>query len=224
MAIENIQNTQPTKGSGEAYNPRSILKKDDFLKLFLTELQYQDPTDPMDTEKIITQTADLTTVEAMDNMQKSMGTLIKSFQSTSGMDTISAVGKIADTGLDGFTIDKGGYPVDFQLYFPLDYKSAEVVIKDSTGNIVKKFPLEGNKFGVKDITWDGYNSSNEAVNPGVYKVEASYITQWGESKNTRLGVYPIDSVVLGKEMPEAKIGDRYYQFNEIKEIMDPNSL
>jgi hypothetical protein len=25
-------------------------------------------------------------------------------------------------------------------------------------------------------------------------------------------------------MPEAKIGDRYYQFNEIKEIMDPNSL
>lgn len=41
-----------------------VLGKDDFLKLLLVELQYQDPTSPMDTEKILTQTSQLATLES----------------------------------------------------------------------------------------------------------------------------------------------------------------
>jgi len=228
MQAQNINNatndTTSTNGSGKAYNPKSILGKDDFLKLFLTELQYQDPTSPMDTQKIITQTADLTTVESMQNLQKSMGGLIDAFRATSGMDTISAVGKVADTGMDGFTIDKGGYPVNFKLYFPQDYKSAEITVKDSTGNVIKKFPLEGSSSGVKDLVWDGYKSNGDAAEAGAYTIEAKYITNDGVSKQTKMGIYPIESIVLGKEIPEAKIGDKYYKFNEIKEIIDPAVL
>ncbi|HUH42926.1 MAG TPA: flagellar hook capping FlgD N-terminal domain-containing protein, partial [Sulfurimonas sp.] len=51
---------------------KSILGKDDFMKLLLVELQYQDPTEPMDTEKILTQTSQLAPLEASENTNKAL--------------------------------------------------------------------------------------------------------------------------------------------------------
>ena len=49
---------------------KNTLSKDDFMKLFLAEMQHQDPTEPMDSEKILTQTSQLATIESTDNTNK----------------------------------------------------------------------------------------------------------------------------------------------------------
>jgi flagellar basal-body rod modification protein FlgD len=46
-----------------AVEDKSILSKDDFMTLLLVELQHQDPTEPMDSEKILSQTSQLATLE-----------------------------------------------------------------------------------------------------------------------------------------------------------------
>ena len=46
---------------------KRALQKDDFLKLLLVELQHQDPTEPMDSEKILSQTSQLATLESAQN-------------------------------------------------------------------------------------------------------------------------------------------------------------
>ncbi|WQU97617.1 flagellar hook assembly protein FlgD [Helicobacter pylori] len=48
------------------------LDKDAFMKLFLEQLKNQDPTAPMETDKIITQTAQLTQVEMQEENKKTM--------------------------------------------------------------------------------------------------------------------------------------------------------
>lgn len=48
------------------------LDKDAFMKLFLEQLKNQDPTSPMETDKIITQTAQLTQVEMQEENKKTM--------------------------------------------------------------------------------------------------------------------------------------------------------
>lgn len=48
------------------------LDKDAFMKLFLEQLKNQDPTSPMETDKIITQTAQLTQVEMQEESKKTM--------------------------------------------------------------------------------------------------------------------------------------------------------
>ncbi len=53
-------------------NPKGQLQKDAFLKLFLEELKHQDPTAPMDADKILTQTSQLTTLEAQEEQKKAM--------------------------------------------------------------------------------------------------------------------------------------------------------
>lgn len=221
------ETTAATNGTGQAFNPKSVLDKDAFMKLFLAELQNQDPTNPMDTDKMITQTANLTTVESMENVQSSISSLVDSFQSTSGMDTISAVGKVADTGLDAFNVEDGGQAIDFELFFESDYTRAEVFVFDTTGNVVKKFSIDDGNEGMNSITWDGKDNSGNAVDPGVYRIEATYRDAANPAGNeimmTKMGLYPIESVIFGGEEVQVRLGNEYFNFSDIREIMEPFS-
>ncbi|WP_104759957.1 flagellar hook assembly protein FlgD [Helicobacter bizzozeronii] len=58
------------------------LDKDAFMKLFLEQLKNQDPTAPMETDKIISQTAQLTQVEMQEENKKAMKEVADAMQST----------------------------------------------------------------------------------------------------------------------------------------------
>lgn len=58
------------------------LDKDAFMKLFLEQLKNQDPTAPMETDKIITQTAQLTQVEMQEESKKTMKEVANAMQSS----------------------------------------------------------------------------------------------------------------------------------------------
>ena len=68
MQVETLNKTI-TK-SGQAMKQQ--LDKDDFLKLLVTELQHQDPTNPMQDREFIAQMAQFSSMEQMMNMNKSM--------------------------------------------------------------------------------------------------------------------------------------------------------
>jgi flagellar basal-body rod modification protein FlgD len=64
--------TTGTTSSGKPLvNPGSLLDKDDFLKLFVTQLQHQDPMAPMDNDQMVAQMSQLSSVEQMTNLASS---------------------------------------------------------------------------------------------------------------------------------------------------------
>ncbi|RKQ37488.1 flagellar hook assembly protein FlgD [Oceanobacillus halophilus] len=58
--------------------PSPTLDKDGFLKILMTQLQNQDPTDPMDDNAMVEQMATLTSLEQVMNMSSAIETLVQS--------------------------------------------------------------------------------------------------------------------------------------------------
>lgn len=198
-------------------NPNGILGKDDFLKLLLVELQYQDPTDPMDSDKILSQTSQLATLESAENTNKALEALSTSLLSSSQFTTVSAIGKTADTGSNGIIFEQGQTP-SFEIYFPDNIASGNVEIKDSNGNIIRTIPIAPNDKGVYSFDWNGITDAGNAADSGVYYIEASYANGTGDTLKTRAGAYPIESVRFEDGKSLLKLGSSYVPFDSIVEI------
>ena len=142
MAINSInQTTKTTPSPDQVFNPNSQLDKDAFLKLFIKELEMQDPTDPMDTDKMLEQTSSLTQLEMNQNMVKTLDKLASQLNQSQTINTINAIGKMADTGNRYINITDDDTSKSFELYFGDDIQNGHVIIKDQQGNIIREFPL-----------------------------------------------------------------------------------
>ncbi|MFY9142543.1 flagellar hook capping FlgD N-terminal domain-containing protein [Sulfuricurvum sp.] len=221
MAIDAYGNTvtssTTTTASSSTTNPNGTLGKDDFLKLLLLELKYQDPTSPMDSEKILTQTSQLATLESSENTNKALEALAASLTSSMQYSGISAIGKIADTGSNAIVLEEGSTS-DFQIYFPNDATSGNVNIMDVNGNILKTMPIGATNAGVAQYSWDGTNNNNVPLDAGIYYAESTYTKTDGTTATSRVGLYPIESIKFDSGKTYAKLGSSYVDFSTIKEI------
>ncbi len=196
---------------------KTQLSKDDFMKLFLTELQYQDPTAPMDTEKILAQTSQLATIESADNTNQALTDLSAALASSQEFSTIAAIGKMADLGSDAIALDKGN-STTFEVYFPKEISQGSVAITDADGNVVKTLDVGSNPSGVYQFTWDGTDTSSNSVDSGIYHVNADYSDTSGNPLKTRLGAYPIESVRFEQGKSLLKLGSSYVPLENIVEV------
>ena len=57
-----------TLNGGNGSKPSSVLDKNDFLKILITQLSHQDPTQPMDDKEFIAQMAQFSSLEQITNM------------------------------------------------------------------------------------------------------------------------------------------------------------
>ncbi|MDR0451419.1 MAG: flagellar hook assembly protein FlgD [Treponema sp.] len=71
-------------------NPQQNLGKDDFLKLLITQLSYQDPTAPMEDKEFIAQMAQFSTLDQMTSMA---GDFARLTGMLAGNEAVSALGK-----------------------------------------------------------------------------------------------------------------------------------
>lgn len=202
-------------------NPKGILKKDDFLKLLMTQLKYQDPTSPMDTDKMLSQTADMAVIEAQANMQSELEKMIKQFRSSTGYQAIGAVGKLADTGMNGIEFKERGEPYKDLFHFYEAFDNGVLSVINKEGAKVRTMAIDRGERGLQEIAWDGNDDNGDAVPAGIYTIKIDYTgATSGKAYTSELGTYPIDSVVLNGEAPQIFAGGRYYKLDEIAGIKD----
>ena len=80
--------TGPQTGSTSVSNPNSALDKDGFLKLFIAQLQHQDPSKPMDTNESMQQMASFSMVEQITNMSTSNTKIVNSLNQSNAVGLI----------------------------------------------------------------------------------------------------------------------------------------
>ena len=69
--VQNLVDLQNRDAGGQR-RLKQVLDKDDFLKILMTQLTHQDPTEPMKDREFVAQMASFSTLEQMTNMSQDM--------------------------------------------------------------------------------------------------------------------------------------------------------
>jgi flagellar basal-body rod modification protein FlgD len=144
----------------------------DFLKLMLTQLQNQDPTNPMDNSEFLSQIAQFSTVTGVQDLNKSFSGLSTALQSNQALQASSLVGRtVLVPGKEGMLTDNVG--IAGQIEIPASASNVKVEIYDAHGQLVQTVDLGTQPAGDLTFAWDGNNDSGTALPSGIYTIKAS---------------------------------------------------
>jgi flagellar basal-body rod modification protein FlgD len=148
------------------------LDSDDFITLLCTELQYQDPTEPVDNTQMVDQMTQYSQLEQLTEMNDKMDTLADGIGSLSASYGLDYIGMNVEA--DGYTVNKDGDDVS-TLYLTLDDDAAEVTLNvyDSNGSIVDSQTYDDIDAGTVSFTWDGTDYDGAEADDGYYYILAS---------------------------------------------------
>ncbi len=168
--ISGIRTTEDLARSRAANE--SELDRNAFLKLFTTQLQNQNPLDPVKNEAFIAQLAQFSTLEATSSMSDSLDRFVNDQRSETLMRGASLIGKNVFTENGSFH-QNGGEEIEgfMELAFPAD----EVVLSvhnAETGEIVNRFQLGPQADGEIPFIWNGGDLNGNAAEKGAYAFSA----------------------------------------------------
>ncbi|HEF1771964.1 TPA: flagellar basal body rod modification protein [Campylobacter jejuni] len=225
--------TDSSSSSGIVSNPNATLDKDAFLKLLLIELQHQDPTDPMDSDKMLTQTSQLSALEMQQNtnttMQKMVETMQKlsdSFSTSMSTSALGAIGKMATVSDNKIKLTGADELIALKMYLPEDSDENGVTLEiyDSNNKLVfsEKSDAKSISQGLFTMEWPGRNNDGVYAGDGEYTVKMVYNNKNGEKITANYGTYPIEGVVFKDGVAYAKMAGQEVPFDAIQEITDYN--
>ena len=95
-----------SSGSSTPVNPVGLLDREAFLKLLVAQLRYQDPTKPLDPTEMVSQSAQLTVVDKLNEISTALS-------QSSSIDRLALAGSVI--GKDITFASPDGYPVTEQV-------------------------------------------------------------------------------------------------------------
>ena len=144
-----------------------------FLKLFTTQLQNQDPLDPVKNEAFVAQLAQFSQLEATTRMADSVGAIAGSLQADRILSGAALIGKkvVSPTGTaelrDGMAAIRGVVSV------PGGANSVRLDVYDEAGRNVFAQSLGRQPPGEVSVSWAGTDQKGQRMPAGRYQVVAT---------------------------------------------------
>jgi len=158
-----------------ASSEQQELGRDAFLQLLTTQLNNQDPLDPMDNEAFVAQLAQFSSVEGIKGMQSSLENMVFGMRQDQMMAGASLVGK--KVSVEGGLFE-GGNGIKTNASINLESGADAVIVNiydRANGNLVFSETLGSQMPGDLKISWEGISNTGEMVASGNYLMSASTI-------------------------------------------------
>jgi len=150
--------------------------QDRFLTLLVTQLQNQDPLNPMDNSEMTSQLAQISTVSGIEQLNTTLSSLVDSLGTSQSLQASGMIGKNVLVPGTQMVLSDGTAYAGVNLSSAAD--QVTVTISDSSGKVVHTEKLGAQEAGVFNIAWDGTTDSGSKAADGTYKFSVT-ATQGG---------------------------------------------
>lgn len=217
MDIQSSTASQAATQSSEA-SERSKLDRDAFMKLLVTQLQNQDPMEPMDTREMITQLSQLTSVEHLMGMERQLGSLQNGIASLVNGQASTLVGKDVVASAATLHLDASG-PVQSTYTLPARAKEVSITIRNAEGRALRTLRLGEQGAGAQRLLWDGNDDQGSRVAAGSYRFEVNALDEQNQplSVSTRISGR-VRSVSYEQGVAQLEIGTSRVRLSEILSV------
>jgi flagellar basal-body rod modification protein FlgD len=164
-----IDSTSPATSAPRTPSSALSGSKDEFLKLFMAQLQHQDPFDAKSGADMVAQLAQFSSVEQATQTNQHLVDLANAQAATSSASLSNLVGRDCNATAADFQLDRGGAPPPLQISSTTALSGAAVVITDDTGKEIRRLAVPGGASSAQ-VAWDGNDASGRPAAPGGYHV------------------------------------------------------
>jgi flagellar basal-body rod modification protein FlgD len=198
--------------------------KDEFLKLLTTQLQHQDPMNPMDQSKMTGELAQFSQLEQLSNLNKKFDDQNKTKAIEDKFYAASFVGKKVVTTGSTLNLKNSGDPGD--VLFKLDGDASKVMVRilDEKNNIMGEIWRDGMSQGSHQVTWDGVALDGSPAVKGTYRAQVKAWDNMGQEVGTKTeatGV--VQSVTFDEGEPVLTVGGQKVYLRDVQSFHTADS-
>lgn len=146
---------------------------DQFMTLLVTQLQNQDPMNPMENAEMTSQLAQINTVSGIEELNSTLASITDQIDQGQALEAAGLVGsgvmvpgnKVLVSEVDG---DAATTAFGIELEQPAD--NVRITITDGAGQVVNQYDAGPVSSGVSSFRWDGQLTSGGQAPAGAYDV------------------------------------------------------
>ncbi|MGQ7262309.1 flagellar hook assembly protein FlgD [Vreelandella sp. V005] len=202
--------------------------RESFMTLLITQLQNQDPLNPMENSEMTSQLAQINTVSGIEELNSTLEGITSQMDANQALQASGLIGKgVMVSGKDvlvGQDDEGSAYTTPFGIEMAEPAANVKATIVGEGGQVIRTLDLGALDAGVQSFQWDGLNEQKESVASGRYSVQLEVTDAEGEKiEHTALQYAVVNSVTPNDSSGSVRLdlGAIYGQIglNDVKQIL-----
>jgi len=201
------------------YTPSMELGKEDFLELLVTQLQNQNPWEPMNNQEYIGQMTQFSMLEQSRNMNTNLSILQMYQASLNNVQAVSLIGKSIKVAGDSTSLKNG--VTDTSIMYELDEETQVYIdIYNEDGEKVATKEMGTQTSGEHEFSWDGKDDEGNTCPDGKYSFKVKVADEDGVQTDIPTFVRgEITGVSFKDNTTYLTVGGEEYPLSSILEIL-----
>lgn len=212
MAVSSVSGS----GSASVTNRSTLVNNfDTFLQLLTTQLQNQNPLDPLDTNQFTQQLVQFAGVEQQLRTNDNLESLVAINKAQRNTDALNFVGQTVTASGDSTQLQDG-----LAVWYVTSPKPAQanITITNSDGSVVFS-GVSAIDTGTQPYQWNGKTSTGTIAPAGTYKIKIDAVDTAGQKVTTSTNFSGVvDQVDVSGDQPVLMIGATLINLDQVRSV------
>lgn len=204
----------------EAKRTQLFQTYDMFLTLLTTQLQNQDPLEPMDSTQFTQQLVQFASVEQSLATNTKLDELVKAQRQAGSSAALSYLGRAVE--VDGDTTALDGGRAEWSYTLAAAPAETQMTVTTESGRVVWSGRVSGATSGANSFVWDGRDSAGNELAPGAYRLAVNARDAAGKTIDTAVSTSgTVTEIDLTGTSPYLMLGPVRIDLDSVRRLKIP---